>query len=100
KTPWAILPDSTSTYLVGGVPWRVKLGVWQFADSEQNNQRSLEISARSTIAPSSMDMRFYMDYATEPMAFNADNSARNITITKDEPDAVIDLTRAVTGTGS
>lgn len=99
KTPWRIVPDDSSVYLVGGVQWSVKLGAWRYVEAPVNNQRELEVVAGATKSPSHIDIRFYLDRSDTPVEFAAEQGARNIHTMAGSPDAVMDLQRDQTGQG-
>lgn len=60
--PWLILPDSTSVYQVGGVPWRYRTGWFRFKNPrEQNTPRRIEVLFQPCEEAATLDLRQYFD---------------------------------------
>lgn len=65
--PWTTVPDSTSTYQVGGVSWRYRTGWFRYADIENENPRRLELTFQPTRSACTLDARLYHDRSLEPI---------------------------------
>lgn len=99
--PWLIVPDSTSVYQLGGVPWNYRSG-WQRWGNMDGKQmpRRIEVIFRPAAEPATVSMRLYLDNRTTPEINARDwppslTEADGLTMVKDGTDMLIDLTRAV-----
>jgi hypothetical protein len=92
--PWAIVPDATSTYQLGGVPWRYLGGSLYFGDNEEDERRTIEIGWRPTVTNMTMDIRRFLDMDLKAEDWGVDQTADQqlgIKTAKGDPDAVVDL---------
>lgn len=60
--PWAVKPDSTSEYQLGGIPFRYLSGRNRWAPTERNSGRSVEVQYVPTAQAQTFDMRLYSDF--------------------------------------
>lgn len=60
--PWAVKPDTTSVYQLGGIPFRYLSGRTRWAPSERNSGRAVEVQYVPTAQPQTFDMRLYADF--------------------------------------
>lgn len=80
--PWLALPDSTSVYQVGGVPWTYRTGWFRFYnDGEQDTPRRVEVLFEPRTEESSFDLRARRDRRTSYLTWDVDR-------TSDEGDGV------------
>lgn len=96
ETPWLELPDTTSTYQIGGVEWDYRTGWFRFVDDEQNNTRRIETIFQPTTAACLANQRVYTDFSgTASVSGNTIASSDNdgVRLTEDDADMVIDLTK-------
>lgn len=99
QRPWRILPDTTSVYQVGAIPWQWR-GHWmRWLNEEGNQTRRAEILFKPLANAHKLDMRFYENHAETPTNFGTDwpvTSAEGdgVTTAKDDPDAEIDLNQS------
>ena len=63
--PWAVTPDATSVYQVGGIPWVWQSGWFDLTDSEQEIPRDVEFSF-SPASNTQLSMTLTYDHALEP----------------------------------
>lgn len=66
--PWAVLPDTTSQYQVGGIPFRFVSGRLRWAPGDAQQGRSIEVQFVPTEAPQTFTLRVYSDFAATPRA--------------------------------
>lgn len=94
KDPWIITPDTTSQYLVGGIPWSWKTGIYEYAETDREARRSHRLTWEPTDSVTSMDLRVYVDHDKTPVAANRVSSqGALVSIDEDSPDVEISLTR-------
>lgn len=67
--PWLILPDTTSTYQLGGIQWRWKSKIWRWHDSEQEIARRLELLYEPCLTPAQVEARLFFDRSSQPVVF-------------------------------
>lgn len=98
--PWLILPDTTSVFQIGGVPWEWRSGRLQFADNEERNTRKLVFGWRPLTpdSPQSPEavIQFYQDYSTSAVVNNfswTKGQRRGVSAQKGSTEQRVDLTR-------
>jgi hypothetical protein len=60
--PWTILPDSTSVFQIGAVPWEYRTGRTTFADGEDRKTRKIQVGFRPTPSQQEAILELYEDY--------------------------------------
>ena len=91
------VPDTTSVFQIGGVDWLVKTPRFRFPPSKERTERMTAITADPTDAEATLDVRQYFDRELLPMNYTVDNvDNEGITISRNSPDAVVNLQRART----
>lgn len=64
---WDVVPDSTSRYQVGGIPWTWRSGWFEYlAEQEDGNDRSVSLVYQPTQGEATADLRVYHDHADDP----------------------------------
>lgn len=63
---WAVKPDGTSVYQLGGIPFKFTSGRMRYAPGEANSGRSVEIQWEPTTAPQVFNLRLFHDFALKP----------------------------------
>lgn len=96
-TPWAIRPDATSAWLVGGVQWSWRSGWFTFADSEDLSGRRVALVFQPTGGPERMTLRQYRDHADIALVNAITRADDGVRLTKGSADAVVSMDR---GTGT
>lgn len=104
SAPWAILPDTTSIYQIGGIHWKFRSQWFRFAPNEMVAQRRFEFIFQTTLAAAYADMRFRLDLAKDGETDGKGNEIQAQTIgfgdrcgvksTKGETDLTVDMTRS------
>lgn len=98
---WTTTPDATSTYAIGGIPWNMKTGWLEFVYDDRDYPRAIDIQYVPTSGASSLDIRRYYDLATTPDNNTwPSDSGGYITLTADDPDAVLDLNTSSSSLGA
>jgi len=95
--PWLDIPDSTSTYQVGGIGWKWKSGRMRWGVNDREQSRSVSVYSRPTENDARMALRIYINRETEPKDWGINSSAdenRGVAIEKDDPNLEIDTTKA------
>lgn len=71
-TPWRILPDTTSTYQLGAIPWRIVSGTYRYVQEHQADQfenmnlRRIRIACQPTEAEGHINLRIFIDHNQNP----------------------------------
>lgn len=77
KTPWLVLPDSTSIYQLGGVQWEYRTGWFRFYEEEESsNVRRVEVLYEPTQNPATMGVKLYRDFAGQAVVWQRTTSAK------------------------
>jgi hypothetical protein len=95
--PWTSIPDSTSTYQIGGIPYDFKSGKFQYANVETRNPRSIRMAFKPSSVPGDIiNVRTFTDWDEDPVVYFSDlqtNLTYGVKYTKGSPDAVLQLDR-------
>jgi hypothetical protein len=93
RQPWRTTPDAGSKYQVGGAVWTWQSGWLEWADEEEENVRSIEVTFRPTQQAVPFFLRRYADYqgGPEPAAF--DRVQDGVRTRKGDSDVALDSTR-------
>lgn len=94
--PWTTLPDTTSTYQLGGVPWRYKTGWFRYVEGEELMPRRVEAVFDPTTHAATLDVRVYHDHSTSPKVWRTDQNSTErsgMASTAGSADLVADLTK-------
>lgn len=97
KQPWSVLPDTTSVYQLGGVPWRWQSGWFRFAPDETMAERRVEMVYQPTPQAATMDLRMRLDFAETPVNWRSPFSSgqgAGVESTAGNSDLVIDLSKS------
>jgi len=105
--PWSDMPDTTSVYVLGGIPWQYRTGKFSYAPKEERNPRTAVIDFQPC-APEFDDegnqiaatydvgyARVFHDYASSGRKANIDKSKianQGIGSITDSEDLELDLT--------
>lgn len=65
--PWLNLPDTTSTYQLGAVPWRYRSGWFRFGPEENSSPRRLEVVFEPVDNEVTVDIRVFRDFRGSPI---------------------------------
>lgn len=94
--PWTVQPDDTSTFQVGGMPWKWRSGWNDWPVYEWSQPRRISVGFQPSGTPNEMDLRVYTEYSETPTKWGLDwpripSEATGIETANDDPDAEIDL---------
>lgn len=91
--PWdeGGVPDATSVYQVGGVPWRWRSGWMQFVADEQENVRDVEIVFQPLAGPATLDLQLFYDHAATPRDWAWTDTRDGVTVWDGQPYLQMDL---------
>jgi hypothetical protein len=84
--PWAVLPDTTSRFQLGGIPFRFLSGRVRWAPTERNSGRAVEVQYTPTAQFQTFDLRLYQDFAAVPRLIGRAIDAGQRTGVAAEPD--------------
>lgn len=94
--PWTIMPNTTSVFLIGGIPWEWRSGRVQFSDNEARNTRKIVLGFRTQDLDSEAIAQLYVNYKKDPIVNNMRYSKaqrRGVSTVPKSPEQRIDLTR-------
>lgn len=96
RDPWIILPDATSVYQLGGVPWEYFSSWFRWiATDEQLEPRRLEALYEPMTKPSTMTLQVFKDFGNAPIVWKMTQSAtkaEGMASTSGSADLIIDMT--------
>lgn len=96
---WATTPDSTSKYMVGGIPWIGKTGTYKFSEADVRNSNSVGVTFQpvTTEAAGTLDIRQYIDHRTSPENFQGTlpDTGQGVSTEDGKPDAVVNMYRDI-----
>jgi hypothetical protein len=94
--PWSVLPDTTSTYSVGGVAYHYRNGSDRWVISEQLRPRRLDMMFEPTLAPATASLRCLRDRDTSGRIWQSyvGPEFNRLASTPGSPDLVADLTKS------
>lgn len=97
RAPWLVLPDSTSVYQVGGMPWEWLGGIsrWTPKSSGEQQTRELEAVFQPTSGAASMDLETYTDFSRLPDLCTRSDSKEGVRLEKGSSKIRIDLATAI-----
>jgi len=99
RDPWAVLPDETSVYQLGGIGWEWKSGWMRFVEDEEDVPRKIEVLYQPTRAgsvPATMRLRTYKDFEEEAVVWDKTTKAaagEGFSASKGSPDLVADMSQ-------
>lgn len=75
RDPWLVVPDATSAYRLGGVPWAYAPGWFRWLDSEENQPRRLELLFGAVADGSVMRLEVFRDFRADPVVWRQTRKA-------------------------
>lgn len=90
--PWLTLPDSTSKYQIGGIPWTWRCGRLKWTPSQKDARRSVEVLYQPTERAAATSVRRYVSYSASPELHYIDDDKNAVRTVEGEGDAWIDTT--------
>lgn len=83
--------DNQSTYQLGGIPWRARIGKFQLPAQESGPRREVAVFFRPTTNAGSLDIRFFRGYDQTAEDAGISQTSGLLTTKKDDPDRTVDL---------
>lgn len=83
--PWRIIPDATSTYQLGGVPWVWRSGWYAVTPDETENPRDLDLVYEPVRRPTTVDAQLFYDHAHRPRVWSIDTAQDGVTTAAGDP---------------
>jgi hypothetical protein len=96
--PWAVRPDATSIYQVGGVRYRYRTGWFRYATLDRENTRRLEVTFEPCQHAATLDARLYLDRSADPVEWDYTQTATQadgFAVARGDADWVADLTKPI-----
>lgn len=90
--PWTVLPDNTSTYQIGGVPWQWRSGWLDVEDEEGDTNRDFIIGFQPLESETTMSVQFFYDHSTSPELWAYPKVQDGVSVAANAPDMWIDMT--------
>ena len=91
--PWAVTPDSTSSYQVGGIYYEWNSQWFRYSNDESSNSRSLELGFSPHTDISYASIRTYIDYAVDAQEWGHTRVQDGVEIIKGSSVISLDLRR-------
>lgn len=95
RTPWAVLPDATSVYQLGGVPWSYQTGWFRWDEDEETEPRRVEVQYEPAAHAATMAVQLFNDFSGVPYVWRRTRSAQEsegMAMAAGSPDLQVDLT--------
>lgn len=95
--PWLILPDTTSTYQIGGIHWKWRSGWYRFAQAETQNTRRLEVVFQPLERPATFDLRIRVDFSEDALEWGTtmdSDQGAGVASVENSADLVCDFTKS------
>lgn len=89
--PWDTIPDTTSIYQIGGIPWIWRSGWFRFGQHEESVSRDVEIAWRPTSMPTTLNIRLFFDHNVNPRVWALSDSKDGIRTVAGDPKIRVDL---------
>jgi hypothetical protein len=89
--PWGVIPDWTSIYQIGGIPWRWRSGWFRFVDHEEDVARDVELVFKPTSVATTLDLLLYYDHDTSPRVWARDIEQDGVRTIAGDPHITVDL---------
>jgi hypothetical protein len=83
--PWDAIPDTTSSYQIGGISWKYRTGWHEYHDDEQSNARDLAFTYAPLQSDATLTAQVYFDHSDEPVVWSYDASQDGITTVNGSP---------------
>lgn len=96
-TPWRILPDDTSVYQIGGIPWLWQSGWLRLTKTEDDEARKVEVLFERVRRAATLTLRVYADYQATPTLWRlrkSKNQSEGFSSTDGSADLLADMTAA------
>ena len=92
---WSVIPDVSSTYQVGGIPWEWRTGWFRYLDEEYSNNRDVDLTFIPTTIAGNINIQLYYDHSPTPRIWNRTITQDGVTTTDGSPLITINLEGAV-----
>jgi hypothetical protein len=89
--PWDVIPDATSIYQVGGIPWKWRSGWFRYIDHEEDMSRDVEVVFKPTPLATTLDFQLYFDHESEPRKWDRDLVQDGVETRRDESRIMVEL---------
>lgn len=96
NAPWLVMPDSTSVYQIGGIPYIYRSNWFRLSAKEETARRRFEMLFEPQVSPTTARMQWFDDFSSDPQVQSVTTLSKDgggIASTKDDADLIIDMTR-------
>lgn len=93
--PWDVIPDDTSIYQIGGIPWKWRSGWFRFIDHEEDMARDVEFVFGPTSLPTTLDCLLYYDHGIDPRIWSRTINQDGVRTIGGDPHISVDLFAAL-----
>jgi hypothetical protein len=99
--PWRIIPDSTSTYQIGGIKYKYRSKIYEWADGEQEMKRKLGVFFEPSSELNYSFFRLYQNASKTPVVFRANTFGNPEGVSGEDgsPELIIDMSKAARASG-
>lgn len=92
--PWSRQPDTTSKFTLGGIQWYWKSRTFRFAPVASENEREVQVNAKTGHAGGGLRLRMFVNESTTPENWAIRAEMNGVKTLKGDPNAVFDVTKA------
>lgn len=64
---WSILPDDTSKYVLGGIPWSYKTPILELPESDRHSKREVTVGYKPTKTAGIINVSYYANHSSDPL---------------------------------
>jgi hypothetical protein len=89
--PWDTIPDATSAYRVGGIPWTWAGGWHELVPDERDNARDVALVYTPTAVPTLVDLQLGFDHEPAARTWALDRASDQVVTRAGSPDITFDL---------
>lgn len=90
---WDTNPGTDSVYLIGGIEWSCKTGIFDYINADRHTQHGARVIYQPTPTAGKFDIRRYLDHRATPenWAVSMPDTGDSVETTADNPDAVVNM---------
>lgn len=89
--PWDTIPDTTSRYQIGGIPWAWKSGWFNFIQGEEEMNRDITFIFKPVSIAGRMNVQLFFDHSLTPRVWQRSIDQDGVELTKGSANIVIDM---------
>lgn len=89
--PFAVPPDSSSVYQIGGIPWSWRSGWFRYYHHEEEASRDVELIFRPTSTDSTLNIQLFYDHDPTPRVWGVSDQKDGVRTLVGDSNIYVDL---------